>query len=198
MTQTKWPEAPMPAPIAFLGDAGRAGVYVLWLRVSSRLSVTFGRYQGGRPIEVLPGELAYAGSALGGGATSLANRLLRHATRTAGKPPHAIRDRLLAECVWAGLVAPERRPPAAKQLRWHIDYLLDEAEVEIAGITAARTTERLESPLARRLAALPGVVPLAPGLGAGDAPGESHLLRYTDSTTPTRLAAIIAELIGPT
>lgn len=128
------------------------------------------------------------------GASAPAGRLLRHATRTGDKPPHAIRDALAVECLRVGLGAPGLRPPAAKRLHWHIDYLLDEIEVEIVRIMVIRAVARLEGALARQLSAMPGVVPLAPGLGASDARGESHLLRCSDPDTPDRLAAVIATI----
>ena len=65
---------------------------------------------------------------------------------------------------------------AGKTLRWHIDYLLDEAAVAITGVVAIRTMARLEGALVERLLAQPGVVPLAPGLGGSDDRGRSHLL----------------------
>lgn len=180
------------------GDHGQSGAYLLWMQARQETSVSFGRFQGGRPIVISAGWYAYVGSAMGQrGASALAGRLLRHVTRTGGRPPHAIRDALAAECARVGLGAPDLRPPAAKRQRWHIDYLLDEIEVEIVRIMVIRTTARLESALARQLSALPRVVPLAPGLGASDARGESHLLRCSDPDTLDRLAAIIAGLAQP-
>jgi Uri superfamily endonuclease len=86
------------------------------------------------------------------------------------RAPHAIRDELAAR--WqAASGAPPRR------LRWHIDYLLDERDAELIGVWGWRTAEPLESTLAGWLAAQPGVVPLAAGLGASDDPGRTHLLR---------------------
>jgi len=38
---------------------------------------------------------------------------------------------------------------------------------------------------------------LAPGLGASDARGESHLLRCSDPDIPDRLAAIITTITQP-
>lgn len=180
------------------GDSGQSGTYLLWMLARRETSVSFGRFQGGRPIAIPAGWYAYVGSAMGQrGASALAGRLLRHATRTGGRPPHAIRDALAAECVRAGLGAPGLRPPATKRLHWHIDYLLDEIEVEIVRIMTIRAAARLESALARQLSAIPGVVPLAPGLGASDARGESHLLRCSDPDTPGRLVAVIAALAQP-
>lgn len=181
--------------ITFLGDDSRTGAYILWLRVRSELTVAFGRFQRGEAVDVPPGLYAYVGSALGGG--GLARRLLRHATRTGGRPAHTIRAPLRAECERVEVGAPGLRPPDAKRLRWHVDYLLDEVEVEIDQITAVRTAARMESVLARRLSALPGVAPLAPGLGAGDARGETHLMRYSYPDTIERMETIIAERIQP-
>ena len=166
------------------------GVYVLRVRLAAPRAVVFGRFRGGQPILMTTGDYLYVGSALGG----LATRLLRHATRSSVRTPalqralpadedrakalnyepHAIRGELAAHLAAAGLPA---RPPAAKRLRWHIDYLLDERDAELIGVWAWRTAEPLESALADWLAAQPGVVPLAAGLGASDDPGRTHLLR---------------------
>ncbi len=163
--------------ITWLGDGCDTGAYILWLDARSDLAVAFGRFQGGRPVSVPAGAYAYVGSAMGGGATSLTGRLLRHATRTAGKPPHAIRDELPGQFRVAGMGDRPIHPPTAKRLRWHIDYLLDESAIEIAYVTIVRSAERHESALARWLASLPGALPLRSGLGASDAPGETHLFR---------------------
>ena len=163
--------------ITFLGEPCQTGTYVLWLRARSDLVVTFGQFDDGRAVAVATGLYAYVGSAMGRGGASPAGRLLRHATRTTGKPPHAVRAALLVELAAAGLELPKTYPPRDKRLRWHIDHLLDEPAVEIAHVTLIRAGTRLESPMARRLAAAPGAAPLWPGLGASDLPGETHLLR---------------------
>jgi Uri superfamily endonuclease len=163
--------------ITFLGEPCQTGTYVLWLTARQDCAVAFGRLAGGRPLAVPAGHYAYVGSAMGRGGVSPASRLLRHATRSAGKPPHAIRAALVDSLVAARLTLPRGFPPQAKRLRWHVDYLLDEPTVEIAHVTLIRATTRLESVVAHRLAALPEAGPLWPGLGAGDAPGETHLLR---------------------
>ena len=163
--------------ITFLGEPCQTGTYVLWLQVRSDLAVSFGRFDGGRPVAVAAGHYAYVGSAMGRGGASPGGRLLRHATRTACKPPHAIRAALLVELSAAGLALPRVCPPPAKRLRWHIDYLLDERAVEIVHVMLLRAAVRLESAVARRLAAVPDVAPLRPGLGASDTPGETHLWR---------------------
>ena len=182
------------SPSAIGGDrACRGGVYGLHVRLAAPRAVVFGRFRGGQPIAVPAGDIFYVGSALGG----LAARLLRHATRSAVRrearqralpadaerpkapdyepgTPHAIRDELAARLAAAGLPA---RLPAAKRLRWHIDYLLDEPDVALAGVWAWRTAAPLESVLANQLASQPGIVPVAAGLGASDDRGQTHLLR---------------------
>lgn len=172
--------------ITILGDSSHTGAYVLWLEARADLALSFGRFRGGRVIAAPAGQYAYVGSAMGRGAASLAGRLLRHATRRGDRPPHAIRPELAARLAEAGLRPAGGPLPSAKRLRWHIDYLLDEAAVEIVGVAAIRAGARLESDLARRLAGLPGAIPLAAGLGASDARGETHLLRLSESEEGSR------------
>ncbi|HMT22565.1 MAG TPA: DUF123 domain-containing protein, partial [Promineifilum sp.] len=182
--------------ITFLGDERQTGAYVLWMSVNEALRLSFGRFRGGLPVTVAAGQYAYVGSAMGrSGVTAPAGRLLRHATRSPGKPPHAIRDALAAAL---GVMGATPRPPATKRLHWHIDYLLDEMAVELTSITVVHTGRRVESELARRLVALPGVEPLLPGLGAADAPGETHLLRVEDAARTRQLIeGVLATLIDP-
>ena len=165
--------------IAFLGSTYTQGIYLLHIHVAAPLTITFGRFQGGRPIAIRPGDYLYIGSALGQrGATSLAGRLLRHATRSDSRPPHAIRTPLTAQLQEMGLITHHKAvTPPSKRCFWHIDYLLDQLAVEITQIIALRTPQRLEAQLARRLAHDPAVAPLVPGLGASDDPHATHLLR---------------------
>ena len=187
------------------------GVYVLRVAVMAPLSVVFGRFDGGRAVAVPAGDYLYVGSALGRrGATALAGRLMRHATRSqvrspalqrapqaasspptalrrsttngaGGREPHAIRAELQVRLTAAGLPA---ALPAGKRLHWHIDYLLDVPAAEIVGVWVWRTAERLEGPLVDWLMAQPGVALLAVGLGASDDRGRTHLLRVTDNERP--------------
>lgn len=168
-------------PITFQGDTGQRGAYLLWMRAREQASVTFGRFQGGRPVAIPPGWYVYVGSAMGPrGASALAGRLLRHATRTGDKPPHLIREAMEKTFAAAGFGIPSLRPPTLKSLHWHVDYLLDQTAIELEHVTVIRTETRIESVLARQLAALPGASTLLKGLGAGDTPGETHLLRLID------------------
>lgn len=165
--------------LTFIGEKYIQGIYLLHIHVTASIVVTFGRFQGGRPIAIQPGDYLYIGSALGQrGATSLAGRLLRHATRSDSRPPHAIRIPLTIQLQEAGLIAHNKIvTPPSKRCFWHIDYLVDQLAAEITQIIALRTPQRLEAQLARRLAHDPVVSPLVPGLGASDDPRATHLLR---------------------
>ncbi|MBX3012477.1 MAG: GIY-YIG nuclease family protein [Caldilineaceae bacterium] len=163
----------------FLGDAGRQGIYLLHVQVTEPLAIRFGRFQRGQPITLLPGSYLYVGSALGRqGATTLAGRLLRHTTRGGALPPHAIQPDLWAQLQEGGMIPHNRSIlPRPKRCFWHIDYLVEQLAAEITQIIALRTPHRLESKLARQLATLPRLSPVAPGLGASDDPQATHLWR---------------------
>jgi Uri superfamily endonuclease len=158
------------------GEDTPGGVYLLRIRLAADLEVTFGRFHNGEPLPLQAGEYIYIGSAHGTrGVSTIANRLLRHAARSDGKPPHQIREELQESLSKADLAG---KLPSGKTVRWHIDYLLDLPEAEITGILAFRTTEKIEKKLAESLEAEPHTHPVAPGLGASDHPGHSHLLRF--------------------
>lgn len=158
--------------LALRGGPQTTGAYLLHIRLVGPRAITFGRFAAGRHVSLAAGEWLYAGSAMGAGATALAGRLLRHATRCPPAPPHRQRDALIAELVAAGLAA---SPPPHKRRHWHIDYLLDDPAAELDHIWAVRSVERLEAALVARLAAQPGLQPGPLGLGATDHPGYTHL-----------------------
>ncbi len=143
---------------------------------------------GGEAIAVPAGECLYVGSARGGG-NAMAHRLVRHATRTGGKPPHGIRASLLE--LFASDVA---RSPAGKRLHWHIDYLLDSDHAEVSAAILFGDALGVERDLAARLNADPCTSPIALGLGAQDDRGNTHLLQVVGDDTwwrdlPDRLAS---------
>jgi hypothetical protein len=71
------------APLTYIGDDERRGSYVLRITVREHLNLSFGRFKKGKLIDVRPGTYVYIGSAMAKqGATCLAKRLLRHATRS--------------------------------------------------------------------------------------------------------------------
>lgn len=159
-----------------LGENHSSGAYLLRIRVHHPLSIRFGKFNRGASILVPLGDYIYVGSAMGArGASSLAWRLLRHASRTDAQNPHAIRAEMLSEFEAVGLGKLPLSPPNQKKLHWHIDFLLDDRTVSLSHIIAICTATRLESNIARRLAKHPDTFALADGLGASDARGETHL-----------------------
>lgn len=157
-------------PVICCGPATSCGIYLLRVRVWEPLALTFGRFQGGQPMIMPAGEYLYVGSALGKiGSTTLGQRLLRHATRSNNRQPHAIRTAVAAAF---GLPLPNK---LMKRCFWHIDYLLDRLEVELVQIFALRTVQSLERSVAHQLVADPHTFLVVPGLGARDDPGGTHL-----------------------
>lgn len=170
-------------PIMIFGEDTPGGVYSLRIHLFRPTRLVFGRHRDGTPIALERGDYLYIGAAQGNrGASTLANRLLRHATRGDGQPPHQIRAALQTALAEAGLngVLPRR-----KTAHWHIDYLLDLPSARLTGVIAMRTNQKLEKPLAEELAARPETAPVSPGLGASDHPGHSHLfyLGFGDEVT---------------
>ena len=139
------------------------GVYLLRMMVREPLCVVFGRFRRGAVIALSAGDYAYVGSAMGG----LGRRLLRHATRSDGSA-HPVRPVLVDHF---GLT-----PPSVKRLRWHVDYLLDRPEVALTHVIAMHTERRIESSIADWLMARQDTWIPAPGLGASDDKGHTHLL----------------------
>lgn len=173
-----------PSEIIFIGNTYSQGIYLLRITVVAPITVTFGRFQGGRPIPIPPGDYLYIGSALGHrGASSLAGRLLRHTTRSDSLPPHAIRTPLATQLQEIGLITGNNKMSLRKRCFWHIDYLVDQLTAEITQISALRTARRLEAQLARTVALDPAVSPVVLGLGASDDPHATHLLRVEAAAT---------------
>lgn len=158
-------------PILIWGDESPGGTYLLRLQVQRGIAVRFGRFRQGQPIVVPAGECLYIGSAMRG----LAARLLRHASRTDVNQPQPIRAELRDAFVAAGLVKGQR-PFSPKRLHWHIDYLLEQPEVVLSQVVALRSTVKWETAVADWLAKDPATFIIAPGLGAQDDPGHTHLL----------------------
>lgn len=165
------------APVVVLGDTQPSGVYVLRLHVQQPLVVACGRFKGGQPLLFPSGDYVYVGSALGvRGSSTLANRLLRHATRAADRPPQPLRATLVAHGDALGLGDNRALPRRPKKLFWHVDYVLNELTVELRQILALRTTRPLETTLAQLFEADPHTFIVESGLGAQDNPGHTHLL----------------------
>ena len=163
--------------ILIIGDASQAGTYVLRIRLKKDTTLQFGRFKKGKLISLPAGDYVYVGSALSEkGATSLARRLIRHATRSGNKPPHTIREKMMTRFAECGLGPPDLLPKRSKTLHWNVDFLLDLQSVKIVNILAIRSPERLENRIAKYLEHDPRTDIIEPGLGANDTPGSTHLL----------------------
>lgn len=164
--------------IVLIGDKSQAGTYVLRIHLREDTSLQFGRFKKGKLISLPAGDYAYVGSALSEkGATSLAKRLVRHATRSGDRQPHRIREKMLEQFVECGLGDGNLLPKKGKTLFWNVDFLLDLEAAEIEGFSAIRSAERLEDRLAKKLEQDPHTHVIERGLGANDVPGNTHVLR---------------------
>ena len=164
--------------IVIIGDASQAGTYILRVRLKENTTLQFGRFKKGKLISLPVGDYLYVGSALSEkGATSLAPRLIRHATRSGDKPPHTIREKMIDQFAKCGLGPRDLLPKRGKTLHWNVDFLLDLPSAELVNIFAIRSAERLENRLGKRLEQDPHTEIIEPGLGANDTPGNTHLLR---------------------
>ena len=163
--------------IHILGDDSQAGTYVLRIRLSNNTKLKFGGFKKGKLISLPIGHYTYVGSALSNkGSTSLARRLVRHATRTSPKPHHKIRDEMLLQFQACGLGPPDPLPKNGKRLYWNIDYLLDLELAEIMNIIAIRSTERLENTIGTFLENNRDTDIIEKGLGANDSPKNTYIL----------------------
>ena len=168
--------------IVIIGNDSQAGTYLLRIHLKENTTLKFGRFKKGKLISLPTGDYVYIGSALSEkGATSLARRLIRHATRSGDKPPHTIREKMINRFIECGLGPRDLLPKHGKTLHWNIDFLLDLQSAELVNILAIRSTERLENRLAKRLERDPHTEIIERGLGANDAPGATHLLRIREN-----------------
>ena len=164
--------------ICVIGEKGQAGTYLLRIHLAEDTEIRFGRFKKGKPICLPAGEYLYVGSALAEkGATSLARRLVRHATRSANLPPHAIRCEMIHRFTECGLGIGNLLPRRGKTLHWHIDFLLQLQSAEIVSVIVLRSPERLENSIAKQLVQDAYTQVIEKGLGANDIPGSTHLLR---------------------
>ncbi len=183
--------------IIIIDNASQAGTYVLRIRLKKDTTLQFGRFKKGKLISLPAGDYVYVGSALSEkGATSLARRLIRHATRSGNKPPHTIREEMMTRFAECDLGPRDLLPKRGKTLHWNVDFLLDLQSAEIKNILAIRSPERLENRIAKCLERDPRTEIIEPGLGANDAPGSTHLLRLrTNNISWASLMTLIAEKV---
>ncbi len=170
--------------ILIIGDDSQAGTYILRIRLKEDTTLQFGRFKKGKPISLPAGDYTYVGSALSKkGATSLARRLVRHATRRGDKPPHAIRETMVKQFLDCGLGPPDPLPKNGKKLFWNIDFLLDLQLTEIVNVIAIRSPTRLEHTIAKLLERDANTQIIEKGLGANDTPHNTHVLRANADET---------------
>lgn len=183
--------------IVIIDNASQAGTYVLRIRLKKDTTLQFGRFKKGKLISLSTGDYVYVGSALSEkGATSLARRLIRHATRSDNKPPHIIREEMITRFAKCGLGPRDLLPKRGKTLHWNVDFLLDLQLAEIVNILAIRSPERLENRIAEYLEHDPHTHIIEPGLGANDAPGSTHLLRLrADNISWASVVMVIREKV---
>ena len=166
--------------IVIIGDESQAGTYILRIRLKKDTTLRFGRFKKGKLISLPAGEYAYVGSALAEkGATTLARRLVRHATRSGDQHPHRIRETMLRRFAECGLGNGNLLPRRGKTLHWNVDFLLDLSSAELVGVVAIRSRNRLEDRLAKQLEEDPHTGVIERGLGANDVPGNTHLLHVS-------------------
>ncbi len=159
-----------------------AGTYLLHIELAQPSQVAFGKFQQGKVFDLPAGSYIYIGSALGQrGAMTLPRRLMRHASRSEGGPPHPIRAELAQAFAAVGLAWLAQPPQRAKRLYWHVDYLLDLLAANLTDLVVIGDGVRRESEWAQWLAAQPAVHLIAPGIGARDLPGETHLWRLPEA-----------------
>ncbi|MDE2887689.1 MAG: DUF123 domain-containing protein [Gemmatimonadota bacterium] len=187
-------EKPKASSLVFLGDESQGGSYILRIHLAETAALSFGGFKRGETIELPAGEYTYVGSAMAKrGAASLANRLVRHATRSGGKEPHKFRGEMFSRFKSVGLGNRNLKPARNKNLHWNIDHLLDLPAAELTGACILRTPECLEARLGQFLECDPHTVVVEKGLGANDVPGNTHLLRLSGgaawwSSLPGRLS----------
>ena len=170
--------------IRIIGDDSQAGTYILRIHLKENTILQFGRFKKGKLISLPAGDYTYVGSALSEkGATSLARRLIRHATRSSNKPPHAIREKMMNQFAECGLGNGNLLPRQGKTLHWNVDFLLDLQSAEIVNIIAIRSSKRLEWTIAGLLEGDADTQIIEKGLGANDAPRNTHLLRVNADET---------------
>ncbi|MDE0636435.1 MAG: DUF123 domain-containing protein [Candidatus Poribacteria bacterium] len=170
--------------IFIIGENSQAGTYVLRIRLKEAIELQFGRFKKGKLISLPAGAYTYVGSALSEkGATSLARRLVRHATRSGSKPPHAMRAEMLKQFRECCLGPRDPLPKNGKKLFWNIDFMLDLELAEIINVITIRSSERLENKIAEFLEHNAYTQIIEKSLGANDAPRYTHILRVNADDT---------------
>ena len=158
-------------------QSGRGGAYVLRVELRRTTDLVFGRFKRGKSIRCPAGSYLYTGSAMAQqGSSCLAKRLLRHASRTQGRP-HRIRSKMVKQFPLIGLADETIKPPTQKKFRWNIDHLLELETARLAAVYPVRSSVRMEPHIGDLLEVDPKTEIVEEGLGANDRPGSTYLLR---------------------
>ena len=167
--------------MTFIGHNLPCGIYVLRIRVTTDLDLAFGRFKKGKVIHIPKGYYLYIGSAMGkNGSSSLARRLVRHATRSGDQTPHKIRSQMLEFFPTIQLGIGDLRPLRPKKLFWNIDHLLDREKVEMDALVSLRIEDKVEGKIGQFLELRSDTKIIEKGLGANDIAGNTHLLQLVD------------------
>ena len=165
-------------PLVFLGTDHPCGCYVLRIHLAASTRLRFGGFKKKKLVELRAGEYAYVGSALSlQGSTSLARRLVRHATRNADQAPHAIRATILERFTEIGLASGRSPPPLAKApaLEYRSPARPRHSRIDRRLTTAH--TRRLEASLGQFIERDPLAFVFEKGLAPTMSPAITHILR---------------------
>lgn len=192
-------ELPAGRRLAVIGGRHPHGTYVLRVRVTQPLDLYLRTRCGWETVHFPVGDVCYVGSGHGG----LANRVVRHATRTATQPPHPILAHILTTFRRVGLGNADPTPQGGKHIgRWVADKVLDQGTTDLVAVFAVRWHRKLEKAVGEMMAVDPAVQVIAPGLGGSDYQYKLTLLLRTVGgdkwwdALPARLArlALVEEL----
>jgi Uri superfamily endonuclease len=153
------------------------GAYILRIDLSRPTKLSFGRFKGGKRVELNAGSYLYIGSAMASkGSTSLAHRVRRHTRRSGSRPTHRIDTALVQHLHNIALLPTPAAALTLKRLHWNVDYLLDLPTATLTAIYLLHSTANIEKSLAEFFSRASEATFFERGLGANDAPGHTHLL----------------------
>jgi Uri superfamily endonuclease len=163
---------PISQPIAVhsLGSHLPRGAYIMRIDLSRPNKLSFGRFKGGKRVELNAGSYLYIGS------TSLAHRVRRRTRRSGSRPTHRIDTALVQHLHNIALLPTPAAALTLKNLHWNVDYLLDLPTATLTAIYLLHSTANIEKPLAGFFSRAREATVFERRLGANDAPGHTHLL----------------------
>ena len=170
-------------PIITIGKPTSQGIYILVIRLEKDEKIKVGKLNQQNPILFKKGYYVYIGSAMGKkkSSASLPYRLIRHTNRKKGKK-HEIQKVLKETFQKMSLIIPEKEN--TKNLRWHIDFLLENKNTVIERIYILFINEKeLEEKISLKINKNNKFCIIHKGLGSSDLKAPTTLLRScTDKT----------------